>query len=66
MSVIKIENATLKNYEINYNKQDLENEYDAYILLKIVKNMFEEGLISNEEKHKITQKIIDHFTPYLS
>lgn len=66
MTVNKIEDLTEKNYEVTYTMRDLENEFNAYILLKIVRNMFQTGLITDEEKHKIEQKIVDQFTPYLS
>ncbi|HEM2695143.1 SHOCT domain-containing protein [Streptococcus pluranimalium] len=66
MEVIKIEDTKIRDYEITYTLKDLENEYDAFLSLSIVKNMFEQGLITSDEKLKITQKIIDQFTPYLS
>ncbi|HEM6177913.1 TPA: hypothetical protein U2C27_002184 [Streptococcus suis] len=66
MEVIKIEDTKIRDYEITYTLKDLENEYDAFLSLNIVKNMFEQGLITSDEKLKITQKIIDQFTPYLS
>lgn len=66
MEVIKIEDTKIRDYEITYTLKDLENEYDAFLSLSIVKNMYEQGLITSDEKLKITQKIIDQFTPYLS
>lgn len=66
MEVIKIEDTKIRDYEITYTLKDLENEYDAFLSFSIVKNMFEQGLITSDEKLKITQKIIDQFTPYLS
>ena len=66
MQIKEIGDSKINNYKVSYTNKDLENEYDAYILLKLVKSMFESGLISREEQNKIIQKIIDQFTPYLS
>ncbi|HFI0064930.1 TPA: hypothetical protein ACGO9Z_002137 [Streptococcus suis] len=42
MEVIKIEDTKIRDYEITYTLKDLENEYDAFLSLSIVKNMFEQ------------------------
>lgn len=67
MNITKLDNNNILNdAEIEYSHGDLENEYDAFVSLKIIKSLHELGLVSNREKHILIQKVIDQFTPYLS
>lgn len=66
MQVNKIEDYVVMNTELHYTDEELENEYNAFVSLKIIKSLHELGLVSSREKHILIQKVIDQFTPYLS
>lgn len=66
MQVSKIEDYVVMNTGLHYTDEELENEYSAFVSLKIIKSLHELGLVSSIEKYILIQKVIDQFTPYLS
>ncbi|SHH59553.1 SHOCT domain-containing protein [Clostridium grantii] len=49
-----------------YTQEELQREYDYILAQKILKSIFEKGLISVEEFNKITGLNRQTFSPYLA
>lgn len=49
-----------------YTTEELQREYDYYMAQKLLKSLFDAGLISAGEFNKITAKNRQTFSPYLS
>lgn len=68
MQITKLEDGavlpapTVKTFK----DEELQNEFDFYLAEKIVKTMHENGLISDDELHKISEKNRLIFSPYLA
>ncbi|MVX64215.1 hypothetical protein GKZ28_10990 [Clostridium chromiireducens] len=49
-----------------YTQEELQREYDYILAQKILKSIFEKGLISVDEFNKITELNRKTFSPYLA
>ena len=49
-----------------FTDEELQKEFDYYMAQKLLKNLRETGLITNEELDKITAKNRQSFSPYLA
>ena len=49
-----------------YTTEELQREYDYYMAQKLLKSLFDAGLISEGEFNKITAKKRQTFSPYLA
>lgn len=65
MKVVEMNQPQIKRIEEARTYEDLVKEYDAYICVNIIEKLYQEELITREEKEQIRHKIIRKYTPYL-
>lgn len=68
MQVVKITegHGTPVSSGVKFTADTLQHEFDYYIAQKLLKSLLDEGLISEGEFNKITEKNRKSFSPYLA
>lgn len=68
MNITKVESKNeLSDSDVKeFTQEELEREYDYYLIQKLLAKMLEKGLITAGEFNKITEKNRQIFSPYLA
>lgn len=68
MQITKLEEGAVapKPNKKDFTQEELQQEFDFILAKKIVRNMAEKGLITDDELHKISEKNRLIFSPYLN
>ena len=68
MQITQLEEGAVapKPNKKDFTQEELQQEFDFILAEKIVRNMAEKGLITDDELHKISEKNRLIFSPYLN